>query len=271
MHGGILFRVNGPFLPVGIIVARAATGGAPYILAITDHRIDHIIGQSAVELVEVVESPTGESRETAAEEAEASVLPSFEYQLKILVVDDDRFYREQAAKILSEQNHNVTTAEDGLKGLAACLKDPPDLVLSDVQMPRMDGWNFLRTIRARPSLSATRVIFQTTLGGEQERLKGYQLGVDDYLAKPYAPEELVLRVERLFQRNMQLSGDPSRKALRGDLEQVSLPTVLSMSTSVTRHRKARKTTGYPRITIRATSWYFAFTARPRDTSKRAGY
>jgi CheY-like chemotaxis protein len=95
-------------------------------------------------------------------------------------------------------------------------------------MPRMDGWNFLRTIRARPSLSSTRVIFQTTLGGETERLKGYQLGVDDYLAKPYAPEELVLRIERLFQRNMQLSSDSGKKALRGDLEQVSLPTVLSM-------------------------------------------
>ncbi|MCP4602280.1 MAG: response regulator [Proteobacteria bacterium] len=166
--------------------------------------------------------------QTAAEEAGASMLPNFDYQLKILVVDDDRFYREHAAKSLREQGHEVSTAEDGFKGLAVCLKDPPDLVLSDVQMPRMDGWNFLRTIRARPSLSSTRVIFQTTLGGEQERLKGYQLGVDDYLSKPYTSEELILRIERLFQRTVPKSSDKSRKALRGDLEQVSLPTVLSM-------------------------------------------
>jgi CheY-like chemotaxis protein/Tfp pilus assembly protein PilZ len=165
---------------------------------------------------------------TAAKEADASVLPDFDYHLKILVVDDDRLCREQAAATLSKLGHEVTTADDGLQALGACLKDPPDLVLSDVQMPRMDGWNFLRTIRARPSLSSTRVIFQTTLGGEKERLKGYQLGVDDYLAKPYSPEELVLRIERLFERHKSNLRDPSRKALRGDLEQVSLPTVLSM-------------------------------------------
>lgn len=166
--------------------------------------------------------------EAAVDDIEASVQPSFEHKLKILVVDDDRFFRERAASILTELNHEVTTAEDGLKGLAACLKDPPDLVLSDVQMPHMDGWVFLRTIRARPTLSATRVILQTTLGGEAERLKGYQLGVDDYLAKPYSAEELVWRINKLFQRATPFSTDTGRKALRGDLEQVSLPTVLSM-------------------------------------------
>ncbi len=164
----------------------------------------------------------------ATKEAEASMLPTFDYRLSILVVDDEKIYRENAAKILREQGHDVTTAEDGLKGLAACLRNPPDIVLTDVNMPLMDGWNFLRTIRARPSLSSTLVVFQTTLNSEKERLKGYQLGVDDYLAKPYSAEELMLRIERLFQRTSVGSRDLSKKALRGDLEQVSLPTVLSM-------------------------------------------
>ena len=166
--------------------------------------------------------------EAVAEEIDDSAMPKFEHRLKILVVDDDWLYREQAVEALTERGHEVSTAEDGLQALGACLRDPPDLVLSDVQMPRMDGWSFLRTIRARPSLASTRVIFQTTLGGERERLKGYQLGVDDYLAKPYTPEELVLRIERLYERNAPGPPDGARKALRGDLEQVSLATVLSM-------------------------------------------
>lgn len=166
--------------------------------------------------------------QAATREAEASMLPSFDYKLSILVVDDDKIYRENAVRILQEQGHNVTWAEDGLKGLAACLRNPPDIVLTDVNMPLMDGWNFLRTIRARPSLSSTLVVFQTTLSSEKERLKGYQLGVDDYLSKPYATEELLLRIERLFQRSAARNRDLSKKALRGDLEQVSLPTVLSL-------------------------------------------
>ena len=166
--------------------------------------------------------------DAAAKEAEASMLPQFDYRLNILVIDDDKIIRERAAGILKANGHIVTMAENGLKGLAACLRNPPDLVLTDVQMPLMDGWNFLRTIRARPSLSSTLVIFQTTLSGEKERLKGYQLGVDDYLAKPYSPEELMLRVERLFSRSAAKNRDPAHKALRGELQQVSLPTVLSM-------------------------------------------
>ena len=147
-------------------------------------------------------------------------------KLDVLVVDDDQAYRQLAAQTMAQQGHKVRMAEDGLQGLAACLKNPPDIVISDVQMPRMDGWNFLRTIRSRPSLASTLVIFQTTLGGEQERLKGYQLGVDDYLPKPYKPEELLARLQRLVARS-QAKGQTD-KALRGDLTQVTLPTVLSM-------------------------------------------
>ncbi len=166
--------------------------------------------------------------QAALEGVEDSGMPELVHRLKILVVDDDWMYREQAVEALQERGHEVTAVEDGLQALGACLRDPPDLVLSDVQMPRMDGWNFLRTIRARPSLAATRVIFQTTLGGEKDRLKGYQMGVDDYLAKPYTPEELVLRIERLYERSISGRSDGARKALRGDLAQVSLATVLSM-------------------------------------------
>jgi DNA-binding LytR/AlgR family response regulator len=105
------------------------------------------------------------------------------------------------------------------------LKEPPDVVLSDVNMPRMDGWQFLRMMRSRENLAGVPVIFLTTLSGEEERLKGYQLGVDDYVNKPYRSTELRARVDRLTARMR-----PSREgdaSLHGDLEQVSLGSVLT--------------------------------------------
>jgi uncharacterized protein (TIGR02266 family) len=146
--------------------------------------------------------------------------------IKVVVVDDDPNYRELAAGHFRARGDHVRIASDGFEGLAACLKEPPDIILSDVQMPRMDGWQLLRMVRARPSLAATPVIFLTTLSGEAERLRGYQLGVDDYLGKPYRPEELEMRVIRIVAR-AQKAGGADRKTLRGDLEQVPLASVLS--------------------------------------------
>jgi uncharacterized protein (TIGR02266 family) len=149
--------------------------------------------------------------------------------LSIVVVDDDGTVRSRASKALSAKGHNVRTAPDGLAGLATCLKDPPDLILSDVQMPKMDGWNLLKTIRARSSLNNTLVVFQTSLKDEKDRLFGYQLGVDDYISKPYTTTELIARINRLVERARKtMDHRRDTKALRGDLEQVSVPTVLSL-------------------------------------------
>jgi uncharacterized protein (TIGR02266 family) len=143
-------------------------------------------------------------------------------RLKVLVVDDEDSYRELAAAAIRERGHDVRLAMDGLEALGLCLKEPPELVVTDVQMPRMDGWQLLRVIRARSSLAAIPVVFVTTLGGDEERLRGYQLGVDDYVVKPYAPGELAARVERVIIR-----GGHDKKSLRGDLDQVALSSVLS--------------------------------------------
>src|SRR5690606_15570882 len=103
-----------------------------------------------------------------------------------------------------------------------------DVILSDVNMPVMDGWQFLRMIRSRPSIASVPVVFLTTLGGEAERLKGYQLGVDDYIPKPFDNQELTLRVARILGRSRKRPGaSAGRNALRGDLAQVSLGSVLS--------------------------------------------
>jgi two-component system, OmpR family, response regulator len=149
-------------------------------------------------------------------------------RLKVVVVDDDPIYLEHVARMFRERSDMVYTAVDGFEGLALCLKQLPDVILCDVQMPRMDGWQFLRMVRARPSLAGTPVVFMTTLQGDEERLRGYQLGVDDYIAKPFHAEEMLARTDRLVARAQRQSGrNVEKKTLRGDLMQVSLASVLS--------------------------------------------
>jgi uncharacterized protein (TIGR02266 family) len=161
--------------------------------------------------------------------ADAAKVSPIEAQrrLSILVADDDPTYLKQAAAPFRARGDYVRTAGDGMEALAMCLKEPPDIILSDVQMPRMDGWQFLRMVRARAGLAAVPVIFLTTLSGEEERLRGYQLGVDDYVAKPYRSVELRARVDRLTARAKKKPRTGERHGLYGDLEQVSLPSVLT--------------------------------------------
>jgi two-component system, OmpR family, response regulator len=97
-----------------------------------------------------------------------------------------------------------------------------------VNMPRMDGWKLLRMIRARPNLASTPLIFLTTQADDGARLRGYRLGVDDFVSKPFQGAELVARVERVLNRSRAQAGSGGNRALRGDLSQVALPSVLSL-------------------------------------------
>lgn len=145
-----------------------------------------------------------------------------------MVVDDDHRWRELAAEPFRKRGDRVRVTSDGLQALAMCIEDPPDVILADVQMPRMDGWQLLRLIRARPALAATPVVFMTSLGGDAERLKGYQLGVDAYVPKPFAPEELLVRVIRLLRGHRGEQPDAEQRVvLKGELEHVSAASVLS--------------------------------------------
>ena len=104
-------------------------------------------------------------------------------RLSIMIVDDDQGCRTLAAQPFRTRGDYVRVAPDGFEALAQCLKETPDVIVSDVHMPRLDGWQLLRMCRARPTLSSVPFLFLTTLAGEQERLRGYQLGVDDYMAQ----------------------------------------------------------------------------------------
>lgn len=166
----------------------------------------------------------------AEQGAEAAPSPQAgpEGPLRVVVADDDTRYREMAAEPFRKRGDTVHTANDGLEALSVCLKDPPDIILSDVQMPRMDGWQLLRLVRARPSLSSVPVVFLTTLGGEAERLMGYQLGVDAYIPKPYDPDELLVRVHQIVRRAKNSRTSPAtRSTLRGEIAHVGLQSLFT--------------------------------------------
>lgn len=147
---------------------------------------------------------------------------------RILVIDDDIWYRERAAQLMRDAGHEVKTADNGVRGLSAALEFEPDLVLTDVQMPVMDGWQLVRMLRARPTLANTPVVFVTSLGSDEQRLHGYRLGVDDYIAKPFDDEELALRIQRVLDRARAYPRNVvGKKALRGNLSHVALSSLLS--------------------------------------------
>ncbi len=149
-------------------------------------------------------------------------------RLSVLVVDDDARWRDVAAEAFRKRGDRVRVSSDGLSALAMCIEEPPDVILADVQMPRMDGWQLLRLIRARPQLAGTPVVFMTSLEGDAERLKGYQLGVDAYVPKPFAPEEMLIRVVRLLRNKRTTSLDVAdRVVFKGELEHVSSASLLS--------------------------------------------
>jgi DNA-binding response OmpR family regulator len=148
--------------------------------------------------------------------------------LRVLVVDDDASYREKSAQAMRDAGFEVITAANGFEGLSAALKHQPTVILSDVTMPGMDGWQLLRMVRARPTLRRTPVLFLTDLQNDEQRLRGYALGVDDYVAKPFTAVELIARVERVIER-AQVADESTANGMRGDLSKVPLTSLLSFA------------------------------------------
>jgi DNA-binding response OmpR family regulator len=116
---------------------------------------------------------------------------------RVLVVDDDDDIRTLVAELLQRAGLDVDQASDGRAGLRAFHQSPPDLVVLDVSMPGLDGWQTLERIR---DLSDVPVMMLTARGAELERVRGLQAGADDYMVKPFGRQELVARVQALLRR-----------------------------------------------------------------------
>ena len=116
---------------------------------------------------------------------------------KILVVDDDPNVVELVRLYLERDGHEVLIANDGVAGLEMAREELPDLIVLDLMMPRMDGMEVCRTLRAESSVP---VVMLTAMVEEDDRLAGFDLGADDYVTKPFSPRELAARVRAVLRR-----------------------------------------------------------------------
>ncbi|MDK1471927.1 SpoIIE family protein phosphatase [Streptomyces sp. 549] len=113
---------------------------------------------------------------------------------RVLVADDNADMREYLSRILRDAGYRVSTAHDGQEALEAVRSDAPDLVVSDVMMPRRDGLSLVGALRADPRTAALPVLLLSAKAGQEASIEGLQAGADDYLVKPFAAAELLARV-----------------------------------------------------------------------------
>ncbi len=121
---------------------------------------------------------------------------------KILLVDDEPGLREAVQAYLEDSGFNVNVASNANQGWDILQSYLPDLVITDIMMPQIDGYQFLQKLREDPRFKALPVVFLTAKGMTTDRIQGYQAGCDAYLSKPFDPEELVAIVENLLERRI---------------------------------------------------------------------
>ena len=126
-------------------------------------------------------------------------------KLKILVVDDESRMRKLVRDFLVKSNYQVIEAEDGAQALDIFFNEKDiALIVLDVMMPKMDGWQVCREIR---EYSKVPIIMLTARSDENDELQGFELGVDEYISKPFSPKILVARIEAILRRTNQISAD----------------------------------------------------------------
>jgi DNA-binding response OmpR family regulator len=116
---------------------------------------------------------------------------------RILMIEDDSLITGPVVEALQDAGHEVLTASDGKRGLELALTRQPHLVLLDIMLPQMDGWQVCKTIRAQ---STVPIVMVTALNEEVDRILGLELGADDYLTKPFSTRELLARVRATLRR-----------------------------------------------------------------------
>ena len=133
------------------------------------------------------------------------------YQL--LVVDDEAKIRMMIRKYAEFEGFSVTEAEDGMQAVTICRKDPRrfDLIVMDVMMPELDGFSAVREIR---KISSAPVLMLSARGEEYDRIHGFELGVDDYVVKPFSPKELMMRIQAIIKRSRPAESESDRLILQ---------------------------------------------------------
>ena len=120
------------------------------------------------------------------------------YPIKLLVVDDEARIRELIKKYATFEQYDVTEAENGMQAVELCRQQDFDLIIMDVMMPDLDGFSACREIR---KTSAAPILMLSARGEEYDKLHGFELGIDDYVVKPFSPKELMMRVGAILKRS----------------------------------------------------------------------
>lgn len=115
----------------------------------------------------------------------------------ILVVDDEEMIRKLIAKYAVYEGHTVTEAKDGMEAVRLCKEESFDILIIDIMMPELDGFSACREIR---KFSSIPIIMLSARGEEYDKINGFELGIDDYVVKPFSPKELMLRVDAVMKR-----------------------------------------------------------------------
>ncbi len=150
---------------------------------------------------------------------------------RILVVDDDAWILRMVTTVLGKRGYDIITADDGEDALRVIQEGAPDLVITDVMMPRMDGWAFVKKLRTTRQHAFIPVIFLTALSSDEDRIRGFRLGADDYLPKPFRFEELDLRVAKALKRRAEPPPQAAKlrsatPAIQGSLDQLGLSSLM---------------------------------------------
>lgn len=147
---------------------------------------------------------------------------------KVLVIDDDNAINELIKINLELEGHTVIQAFDGIKGFALCKQELPALVVLDVMMPQVDGFTVAQRIRKNEDTQNIPILMLTALSQLNDKVTGFNIGVDDYLVKPFEMEELKARVRALLKRTNQIPQSASTRELLTLGEVTLLPETYSV-------------------------------------------
>jgi PAS domain S-box-containing protein len=159
-----------------------------------------------------------------------SVRPVTMTSARILLADDNTDMRDYVRRLLVHQGYQVETARDGMAALAAVRQQVPDLVLTDVMMPQLDGFGLLRELRSDAMTQEVPIILLSARAGEEARIEGLAAGADDYLIKPFSARELLARVEaalKLAQLRREAMQQEQALRLEAETAQQQVETILS--------------------------------------------
>jgi chemosensory pili system protein ChpA (sensor histidine kinase/response regulator) len=142
-------------------------------------------------------------QQVAAEIIEAPQQPSADQEERrqplIMVVDDSITMRKVTSRVLERNDYEVITAKDGLDAVEKLIERVPDLMLLDIEMPRMDGYELATHMKNDPRLASVPIIMITSRTGEKHRQRAFEIGVERYLGKPYNEAELLRNVQEMLE------------------------------------------------------------------------